>query len=183
MCDGAVRFVNESVDIAVYKATANIDGKGAGGGAVRTKDEGRRTKAHPRPPPRSTGARAEHQRSNMKTATTTFLVRFGGLGLVAALLLAAGCGEAGPARYHVSGKVTFNGQPVPAGQIVFEPDPTAGNLVRPAMPRSRAASTARAAAERARSRDRISPASRDCPASRRTPAASPVHHRCSWTMK
>ena len=41
--------------------------------------------------------------------------------------LLAGCGEKGPARQDVSGKVTFNGQPVPAGQIVFEPDSAAGN--------------------------------------------------------
>jgi hypothetical protein len=41
--------------------------------------------------------------------------------------LLAGCGEKGPARQDVSGKVTFNGIPVPAGQIVFEPDSAAGN--------------------------------------------------------
>ena len=39
----------------------------------------------------------------------------------------AGCGESGPTRQRVSGKVTFDGKPVPAGQIVFEPDASAGN--------------------------------------------------------
>ena len=46
---------------------------------------------------------------------------------VGAVGLLAGCGGSGPTRYHVSGTVTFNGQPVPAGSIVFEPDTTAGN--------------------------------------------------------
>ncbi len=39
----------------------------------------------------------------------------------------AGCGDTGPTRLRVSGKVTFDGKPVPAGQIVFEPDSTANN--------------------------------------------------------
>lgn len=39
-----------------------------------------------------------------------------------------GCGGSdGPTRYRYSGKVTFNGQPVPAGEIIFEPDGRAGN--------------------------------------------------------
>ena len=46
------------------------------------------------------------------------------LGLAVVL---AGCGEKGPARHNVSGKVTFAGKPVPAGRIVFEPDSAAGN--------------------------------------------------------
>ena len=37
----------------------------------------------------------------------------------------AGC--AGERLYHVSGIVTYQGKPVPAGQIVFEPDASAGN--------------------------------------------------------
>jgi hypothetical protein len=42
---------------------------------------------------------------------------------VAACLLAAGCGgtESGPSRYRLSGTVTFDGQPVPAGTIYLEP--------------------------------------------------------------
>jgi hypothetical protein len=40
----------------------------------------------------------------------------------------AGCGRAnGPARYELSGSVTYNGKPVPAGFIVFAPDTSRGN--------------------------------------------------------
>lgn len=48
---------------------------------------------------------------------------------MACLTLAAGCSKPppGPARFPVSGKVTFNGQPVPRGTIAFEPDTQAGN--------------------------------------------------------
>jgi len=54
--------------------------------------------------------------------------------LALTLLLAAGCGTSGPARYPVSGTVTFNGQAVPQGQIVFMPSdgsapPDAGSIV------------------------------------------------------
>jgi hypothetical protein len=49
----------------------------------------------------------------------------GGYRLVAMLapLVLAGCGPAGPARYDVSGTVTFDGQPVPLGTITFLPAP------------------------------------------------------------
>jgi hypothetical protein len=44
------------------------------------------------------------------------------------LLLLAGCGRnAGPARYDLTGKITYAGKPVPAGYIVFAPDKTKGN--------------------------------------------------------
>ncbi len=45
------------------------------------------------------------------------------------LIYCSGCGGGGdgPERFDVSGKVTFNGNAVPAGQIVFEPDAEAGN--------------------------------------------------------
>lgn len=39
--------------------------------------------------------------------------------------LAAGCG--GDGTYHVSGKVSFKGAPVPAGKIYFMPDGSKGN--------------------------------------------------------
>ena len=40
----------------------------------------------------------------------------------------AGCGgPGGPARYQVSGKVTFGGKPVPYGTIFFTPDTSKGN--------------------------------------------------------
>lgn len=45
--------------------------------------------------------------------------------LCAATLL--GCGQDGPQRFELSGKVTYRGQPVPSGSIVFEPDAAKGN--------------------------------------------------------
>lgn len=35
--------------------------------------------------------------------------------------------QTGPPRFTVSGQVTFDGKPVPAGRIAFEPDVAAGN--------------------------------------------------------
>src|SRR5262245_1541219 len=43
------------------------------------------------------------------------------------LYMVAGCGQNGPRRYHLSGKVTLAGQSVPAGQIFFDPDISKGN--------------------------------------------------------
>ena len=43
------------------------------------------------------------------------------------LSLVAGCGGSDRTLYHVEGTVTFDGQPVPAGIIFFEPDAAAGN--------------------------------------------------------
>lgn len=45
-------------------------------------------------------------------------MRWHGL-LAAALLVLASCSEAGPKTYEVSGKVTWNGQPLPEGSINF----------------------------------------------------------------
>jgi hypothetical protein len=43
-------------------------------------------------------------------------------------LLLSGCDNGGDAnRYHVSGTVTFNGNPVPQGSIQFLPDSVKGN--------------------------------------------------------
>ncbi len=48
--------------------------------------------------------------------------------LTVGLLLLVGCGRhSGPACYEISGLVTYNGQPVPAGYILFAPDKTKGN--------------------------------------------------------
>ena len=45
-----------------------------------------------------------------------------------ATCLATGCGKkSGPDRFAVRGGVTFAGQPVPRGTIVFEPDQAQGN--------------------------------------------------------
>ena len=39
-----------------------------------------------------------------------------------------GCGRMkGPERYSIRGSVTFKGEPVPLGQIAFEPDASQGN--------------------------------------------------------
>jgi len=40
--------------------------------------------------------------------------------LLAAAML-SGCGQEGPVRYRLSGAITFEGKPVPAGMISFEP--------------------------------------------------------------
>ncbi len=56
-----------------------------------------------------------------------------GWAILTAALLACGtscvgCSRpSGPARYDVQGTVTFQGQPVPSGSIVFEPDAARGN--------------------------------------------------------
>ncbi len=42
-------------------------------------------------------------------------------GLAVALIL-NGCQSQGPERYEISGKVTYEGQPVSAGLITFEPE-------------------------------------------------------------
>ena len=51
--------------------------------------------------------------------------------LIGAILLGTtvfpGCGSSGPERYDVSGTVTFNGKPIPAGQVFFTPDTAKGN--------------------------------------------------------
>jgi hypothetical protein len=47
--------------------------------------------------------------------------------LAAALVLAPACSPQGPKKVQLSGKVTFKGQPVPAGYISFMPDASQGN--------------------------------------------------------
>lgn len=49
--------------------------------------------------------------------------------MLAALVLFAGCG--GEREYHLSGTVTYKGQPIPEGYIVFEPDGSQGNTGAP----------------------------------------------------
>jgi len=44
------------------------------------------------------------------------------------LAVLAGCGgDDGPPRFDLSGTVTYDGRPVPAGYLVFEPEAAAGN--------------------------------------------------------
>lgn len=60
--------------------------------------------------------------------TSSLLRRSAGLRALPALavsLLAIGCG--GDGTHRLSGKVTFKGQPVPAGKIYFAPDGGKGN--------------------------------------------------------
>jgi hypothetical protein len=46
---------------------------------------------------------------------------------VGSVLVQSGCSPSGPTRYHLTGKVTLSGEPVPAGQIFFDPDIAKGN--------------------------------------------------------
>ena len=54
-------------------------------------------------------------------------LRTAALYAVVLTILFVGCGPTGPQRYEVSGKATFNGQPIPAGKIMFVPDRSAEN--------------------------------------------------------
>lgn len=62
------------------------------------------------------------------------LARAAAAGLSAlALLAAAGCGDDSglPQRYAVRGKVTYKGEPVPSGTVIFEPaDAQAGRVAQ-----------------------------------------------------
>jgi len=40
----------------------------------------------------------------------------------------SGCGGSGVERVEVSGAVTYKGELVPAGPVIFEPDPKQGNI-------------------------------------------------------
>jgi hypothetical protein len=52
--------------------------------------------------------------------------------IMAVCALTAGCGG-GIQEHHLSGNVTYKHQPVPAGNIIFEPDVTKGNTGSPGM--------------------------------------------------
>ena len=45
---------------------------------------------------------------------------------VTLLVVTAGC-QKGLERYSVKGKVTWQGKPIPAGEVIFEPDPSKSN--------------------------------------------------------
>ncbi|WP_437221731.1 hypothetical protein SH661x_002451 [Planctomicrobium sp. SH661] len=50
--------------------------------------------------------------------------------LIVCAVTLAGCGSGdsrGPKRFEVKGTVTYQGKPVPYGQIMFEPDASQGN--------------------------------------------------------
>ena len=67
-------------------------------------------------------------------ATKTSVKPWVGLtGLVLSALVLGGCGPSGPETYPVSGTVTWNGQPLPEGHIVFSSEdgsvaPAAGKI-------------------------------------------------------
>ena len=44
-----------------------------------------------------------------------------------AALCPAGCGPRGRTRYSLEGNVTFQGQPVPGGEVILQPDSAKGN--------------------------------------------------------
>ncbi|MCA9068003.1 MAG: hypothetical protein KDA84_03735 [Planctomycetaceae bacterium] len=48
-------------------------------------------------------------------------------GFVCGMVLGCGSPNDGPKRYHISGKVTYDGKPIPKGKIYFEPDDSKGN--------------------------------------------------------
>lgn len=54
---------------------------------------------------------------------STFTRQSCGYALLAiGLVTLAGCGGSGTGRYHVSGKATYAGKPIPFGRIYFDPD-------------------------------------------------------------
>lgn len=57
------------------------------------------------------------------------MFRFSFIVLCASVLIAAtGCNQnSGTTRYQLSGEVTFAGQPIPSGTIIFTPDSSQGN--------------------------------------------------------
>jgi hypothetical protein len=61
----------------------------------------------------------------MRHSLAFVVQRLVGCGVMSLLL--AGCGESGPHRYHVAGKITWRGQPIPAGILYFDPDIAAGH--------------------------------------------------------
>jgi hypothetical protein len=49
--------------------------------------------------------------------------------LILAVTALCGCGRSGPERFAVSGQVSFDGAPLPDGEIVFTPDETTAGPV------------------------------------------------------
>ena len=62
-------------------------------------------------------------------STARCLTRIAGMAAtLLALCVLVGCGDSGgPTRYSVEGTVTFDGKPVPSGEIALEPDAGKGN--------------------------------------------------------
>jgi hypothetical protein len=73
--------------------------------------------------------KAERAKGRKKAgAGGVFARRVLGVSLGFALWFAAGCGGDGIARHQVSGKVTYLGQEVQDGALVFEPDASVGQI-------------------------------------------------------
>ena len=64
--------------------------------------------------------------------TMLLAVRFVLMLMLAICSLVTGCSR-GSGEYHLSGNVTYKNQPVPAGNIIFEPDTSKGNSGAPGM--------------------------------------------------
>ncbi len=47
--------------------------------------------------------------------------------VVVSSVLLVGCSDSGPKRYRLQGTVEFDGKPVPAGTVYFDPDSAKGN--------------------------------------------------------
>jgi hypothetical protein len=47
--------------------------------------------------------------------------------LLSLLAVSLGCGSGKAQRFDLNGKITYRGQPVPGGRLLFEPDAEAGN--------------------------------------------------------
>lgn len=55
------------------------------------------------------------------------VIRASALAISLPVLLTLGCSEPDVKRYHVSGRISWNGEPLKAGYILFDPDAKKGN--------------------------------------------------------
>ncbi|MBN2292157.1 MAG: hypothetical protein JXM70_07010 [Pirellulales bacterium] len=56
--------------------------------------------------------------STVKISSFTFAT----CGLLVLVVALSGCGDSGPVKYPVSGVVSYNGQPLPTGNVMFVPE-------------------------------------------------------------
>ncbi len=63
----------------------------------------------------------------MNSAGSTEKRKLSAVAVAMLCLVQLGCGDGGTKRYQVSGRITFDGEPVPAGSISFDPDSSQGN--------------------------------------------------------
>ena len=67
------------------------------------------------------------ERGTMRGIPNTSIREVVMLAVLAATVLVAGCGRDGQGRHELSGRVTYKGQPVPGGRILFVPDGSQAN--------------------------------------------------------